>query len=155
MKFKKNKEGRTYPLKDILAKRIACLLLSVQSRFAVVMGTKANTLSIRVKWLWLVVFCLLFGGFSIYSFVGAFRNKAKAIKPSHISMPKYYHQPEAQTESAIGKRDIVRINRFKKYIDSLQQSQDGKIICDSILKARPGLMDSIRAIEQIYFSQSK
>jgi hypothetical protein len=155
MQSKKNKEENTYPLKDKLAKEIARLLMSVQSRFAEGMDTKTNALSIKAKWLWLFVFCLLFGGFSICAFIGAFTDREKTIKPSQISVPKYYDRTEVLIQSQVSDRDIKRIYRFKKYMDSLRGSQEGKIVYDSILKARPGLMDSVQAVEQIYYSQSK
>lgn len=155
MQFKKNKEENTYPMKDKIAKAIAGFLLSLQSRFALVIGTKTNKLSMKAKWLWLFVFCLLFGGFSIYAIMGPFRDRGKTIKPAQISVPKYYDRTGVQIEPLISDRDIKRIYRFKKYMDSLRSSKEGKIVYDSILKARPELMDSIHTVEQIYYSQSK
>ena len=40
-------------------------------------------------------------------------------------------------------------------MDSLTRSENGTIIYDSIVKARPGLMDSVLFIENIYQSQLK
>ena len=155
MQVEKSKEENTYLMNDKIATAIAVFLLSLQSRFALVIGTKTNALSMKVKWLWLLVFCLLFGGFSIYEIMGAFRDRGKTIKPTQISVPKYYDRTEVLIQSQVSDRDIKRICRFKKYMDSLRGAQEGKIVYDSILKARPGLMDSIQAVEQIYYSQSK
>jgi hypothetical protein len=155
MHFKKNSEHNSYLLKDRIATAIAGFLVSLQSCFAQAIGAKTNALSLKAKWLWLFFFCLLFGGFSIYVFVGAFRDRRNAVKPSQISVPKYYDRTETRIEPLVSDRDIKRIYSFKKYMDSLRGPQEGKIVYDSILKARPGLMDSIQAVEQLYYSQSK
>ena len=142
-----------------MAKGIAGFLLSMQNRFASFMNGKINNLSSRSKQIGLVLFCLLFGGFSIYAFVGAFRNtgnSGKAIKPDQVAVPKYYDRTASENkEPSVSENDIIRINRFSKYMDSLSHSVKGKAVYDSILKARPGLMDSIQVLEEIYYSQSK
>jgi hypothetical protein len=40
-------------------------------------------------------------------------------------------------------------------MESLSRSAKGRLEFDSIIKARPGLMDSIKEIEQLYYLQSK
>lgn len=42
--------------------------------------------------------------------------------------------------------EILRIQLFRQYLDSLQQSEKGRAKWDSILLFRPGLMDSIDII---------
>ena len=157
MLFKKRKgEDKEHLLKDRLANRIAGFLLSAQSRFAVFMGLKTSSMSTKTKWLSLTVFCVAFGGLSIYAFVEVFEDNRKAIKPSQVSVPKHYDGAGPKIkEHPVSEKDIKRINRFKKYMDSLHLSLGGKRVYDSILKTRPGLMDSIHAIEKIYYSQSK
>ncbi len=51
--------------------------------------------------------------------------------------------------------DEKRIRQFRKYMDSLSQSKSGSVLRDSILKARPGLMDSIRRLENILYSTNE
>jgi len=127
----------------------------VQSGFADFMSSKTKTLSTKAKWFWLAVYCVVFGGFSIYAFMGTFGGN-KVLEPSPVSFPKHYDQTGIEIkEPHVSEKDIKRINRFKQHMDSLRRSQEGKIVYDSILKTRPGLMDSIKAIEQIYYSQSK
>ncbi len=158
---KKKEVGEPNELKvqDKAAKGIAGFLLGVQNKFTSFMSARINNLSRRSKQICLGIFCLTFGGFSIHAFVGAFRDSAnseKTIKPDPVSVPKYYNQTDSPVkESPVTDRDIMRINRFKRYMDSLSLSSKGKLEYDSILKARPGLMDSIKAIEEIYYSQSK
>ena len=153
---KRIKEENRHPLKDKVARGIADFFLSVQSGFADFMSSKTNRLSIKAKWFWLAVYCVAFSGFSIYVFIGTSGGNKKVLEPSPVSFPKYYDQTEIEIkEPHVSKKDIKRINVFRKHMDSLRLSPAGKITYDSILKTRPGLMDSIRAIEQIYYSQSK
>jgi len=46
-----------------------------------------------------------------------------------------------------------RLQLFKKYMDSLRIDKDGKRIYDSILLARPGMMDSVAVLEKMYLKQ--
>lgn len=158
-KIKQVEELKESKVHDKVAKGIAGFLLSVQNRFASFMSGRINNLSSRSKQICLAIFCLMFGGFSIYAFVGAFSdtgNSGRRIKPDQVSVPKYYDRTNSEIkEPSVGERDIIRINRFKKYMDSLSKSPKGRPVYDSILKARPGLMDSIHVIEEIYYSQSK
>lgn len=55
----------------------------------------------------------------------------------------------------ITKEEFKKIEHFKKYTDSLAGSPAGKEIYDSILISRPGLIDSIILLENIYHSQIK
>ena len=162
MLLSKNKKNAREPkdsrVQDKVAKGIAGFLLSIQNSFASFMSGRINSLNNRSKHVALAIFCLLFGGFSIYAFVGAFRDRDsdKTIKPDQMAVPIYYDRTDAEVAEPSGsERDIMRINRFKRYIDSLSKSPTGRQVYDSILKARPGLMDSIKVIEQIYYSQSK
>jgi hypothetical protein len=158
-KKKKAEEPKESKVKDKVAKGIAGFLLSVQNKFASFMSGRINNLSSRSKQFSLAIFCLMFGGCSIYAFLGAFRdseNSGKAIKPDQVVVPKYYDQSDSEfKEPQVSEKVIIRINRFKKYMDSLSRSAKGRPEYDSILKARPGLMDSIKVIEEIYYSQSK
>lgn len=156
---KNGEEPRESKVQDRVAKGIAGFLLAIQNRFACFMSAMVNKLTIQSKQACLVVFCLVFGGFSIYAFVGAFRDSessAKRLKPDQVAVPKYYDRTESEiNEPSVSERDIIRINRFKKYMDSLKKTASGRPVYDSILKTRPGLMDSIQVIEQLYYSQSK
>lgn len=163
MLFSKKKkqagEQKESKVQDTMAKGIAGFLLSVQNKFASFMSGRINNLSNRSKQVCLAIFCLTFGGFSIYAFFGVFRdpgNSGKTIKPDQVAVPKYYDQADTKfKEPSVSERDIARINRFKRYMDSLSRSEKGRPEYDSILKARPGLMDSIKVIEEIYYSQTK
>src|SRR5688572_24252782 len=103
-KKKRVEEPKESEVQDKVAKGIAGFLLSVQNRFASFMSGRINILSSRSKLICLAIFCLMFGGFSIYAFVGAFSdtgNSGRRIKPDQVSVPKYYDRtnPEIKEPS--------------------------------------------------------
>lgn len=61
----------------------------------------------------------------------------------------HYAMPEVSVHKP-GAAEIGEIERFSRYMDSLSQTAGGKRIYDSICKARPGLLDSVAAVERIY-----
>ena len=143
-------------MQDRAAERIVRFLLAMQNRFVRFMSSKINRLSTKTKKNWLFIFCLVFAGFSIHVFTGAFNN-AKAVKeisPGQLSLPKYWDNKMEEMNPVVGDNDMDRIGRFEEYMDSLSKSVQGRIVYDSMVKARPGLLDSIKIIKQIY-SQTK
>ncbi|MCW3106875.1 MAG: hypothetical protein JWQ09_1381, partial [Segetibacter sp.] len=55
---------------------------------------------------------------------------------------------------SISKKEFEKIKKFKSYLDSLTKSKSGKRIHDSITANRPGLIDSLSIVENLYQSQS-
>jgi hypothetical protein len=55
---------------------------------------------------------------------------------------------------SIGKEEFQRIENFKIYLDSLVESKAGKRIYDSVIAHRPGLIDSLSILENVYQSQT-
>ena len=158
---KRNRKANEHPLKDKAARGIAKFLLRMQAKFSEFMN--ANTKNIPAKRLkiFLVAFCLFGGGFSIYLIAEAIFKEDKQqppIKIDKVNVPKYYDQSgtdEMQTEQYVDEETFKGIQAFERYMDSLQQTQSGRKLHDSILITRPGLMDSIRMLKEIYNSQIK
>src|SRR5688572_17980762 len=113
MLISKRKEKAEKPeetkVQDKVAKGIASFLLAVQREFASFMSGRINNLGIRSKQICLAIFCLMFGGFSIYAFYGAFQdsgNYEKTIKPGQVVVPKYYDQSDSEfKESRVSEKD--------------------------------------------------
>lgn len=55
------------------------------------------------------------------------------------------------TEILVDEDTWQKIQVFKQYMDSLRLSESKKY--DSIILSRPGLMDSIAMVEELYYSQ--
>lgn len=82
---------------------------------------------------------LVFGGTS--NFINA------DIAPLPISKVKTVNEkPMPETNDSILQN---RLHAFHKYIDSLARSPSGRKTRDSLLAARPGLMDSVRMAESL------
>jgi hypothetical protein len=56
--------------------------------------------------------------------------------------------------SSISKEEFQRIENFKSYLDSLAKTNAGKRIFDSIIANRPGLIDSLSIVENLYQTQT-
>ena len=158
-KNKKKNSATANSVHDKLAGGIAQFLLSLQNRFATFMSKNINRLSTKIKQLLLALFCIVCMACIVYALADAFKPLKKVgwVFPSDPPSVKMINHlsPDYSPEPTISKAEIIRIQRFKNYMDSLNQSESGKLLYDSILKARPGLMDSISTIEEFYRSQPK
>ena len=103
----------------------------------------------------LLFFCLLAGGWSGYLIVGgiAGKKKATALYINHVSVPKHY---DKAGEAGIGENGLdvqttAHLRAIKTFMDSL--AQHDQIAYDSLLRIRPGLMDTVRFLEEIYLTQ--
>jgi hypothetical protein len=119
---------------------------------------KANLISGRGKLILLIVFCLLAGSISFYAAKSSFSGKQKiSLSANSIKKPKNIHKPSKERRTSVGitHEEYLRIYNFKLYLDSIASTPSGRITFDSIITARPGLIDSILIIEHIYLSQTK
>jgi hypothetical protein len=110
---------------------------------------KTNVYSSLTKKVGLFIFCGLFLGSSVYVAVHAFNHSI--TKPLQIqAMPKPVIIPERLQVVPITKSEYERVERYKGQILSFPKTQ-----YDSLLLARPHLMDSIQLFENLYQSQLK
>jgi hypothetical protein len=137
-------------------KRILTRRIKVFARFcALKLGQKSEKLSIRKKKIWVVLFCLVYGGISA-SIILHNLNRGRAAPgiiqvghiPAHIGRTNGIRLKPFFTETALN-----RVELLKKYLDSLSRSDKDKY--DTIIIQRPRLLDSIKLFEKLYFSQSK
>ena len=143
-------------LKDKVAARVAKLLLKIQVKFSEFMSACVSKVSPKRLRLLLVVFCLLGGGFSIYLITSSiFQDEIGGFKIEKINVPKVYDGGNnLRSEQVVDEEIYKAIERFEWFMDSLRGSQMGLELRDSILKLRPGLMDSLELLKQIYKSQN-
>ena len=132
-------------LHDKTANKISSALLKVQTKTSNAMNKRIAGISGKRMTIILWVFCLFWGGLSIYFIVdGVFGSKQPAIKVDRINVPRHINRAEdEQTESRVDEETFRQIQTYKKYMDSTHQL------------IRPGLLDSINVLEQIYLSQQK
>jgi hypothetical protein len=75
-------------------------------------------------------------------------------KPAAISTPR--NMPNEEDHRVrITDNEIRHLHVFKHTLDSLSKTSDGKIKVKNMLARRPGLMDSLEMVEQLYYSQKK
>ncbi|HET7117756.1 MAG TPA: hypothetical protein VFI29_14780 [Hanamia sp.] len=125
----------------------------LQGRWADGMARLTKNFS-RQKWMVsLILFVLLAGTVSVYVAVNSFiRKENHSILIIRIKTPKYINKTgETNTDGInISAAAFDRIKKFRVYMDSLARSPAGKILYDSIVSKRPGLMDSVVFIENYY-----
>lgn len=155
----KNREKDEKPtLKDKAAKGIAGFILKMQNGFATFMGKRTEKLSSSTMKFILVIFLLSGSSLSIYFIVTAFikKEQPKALRIDRLSVPRYYNKngdEPIQPGFFISKQEHEEMQAFKTYMDSLHRTKKGKLVYDSIMLNRPGLMDSVNKLEQLYQQQ--
>ncbi len=105
----------------------------------------------------LICFALLFGGSAAYVIWRAFERPARTVRVQPVKPSGHVLQPDKEPVGAVmlTKEEIRNIRAFRRHLDSLQQTATGKRVYDSIARHRPGLLDSLAIIEQIYSQQLK
>jgi hypothetical protein len=93
----------------------------------------------------------LFGGFCLLLMISGGQQfySRQPVRPDGIQTIR---APSA-TANIGASRDTVmmkQIEAFHTYMDKLTLTQGGRKIRDSLLKARPGLLDSIKIVESMY-----
>lgn len=155
---KKEKTSLQNGNQDRIANSIVITCICLQQRWVAFMQRYAERLSTKWKAIILSVFCLCTGGFSFFLI-------AKSLTSNNIisfnvtqfksSFPAKLGDELSKPGVIITKEEYEKIEHFKQYVDSLAVSPSGKKLHDSILISRPGLVDSIIFLENIYQSQVK
>ncbi|MBX2933929.1 MAG: hypothetical protein KF825_06765 [Ferruginibacter sp.] len=156
---KKNEEDTSEPsVSDKMAGKIAVAGIKLQTAFANKMNELFRNMNSKKLKTLLIIFCLVAGGYSIYLFVNAFVNTDKessGFKVDQIHVPEHFNKsgdgqiPEANVEE----ETYNKIQDYKRYMDSLKQTKN--YLYDSIITARPFLMDTVLMLEEIYQSQKQ
>lgn len=138
---------------DKAAERIAHTGIKVQTGFANGMGRLMGNVSGGKLKVILIIFCLTVGGYSVYLFGDAlFSTEAKStIKIQQVTIPK--HADKGGDENLLSNQYVdeptyQQIVGFKKYMDSLKVAKHP--LYDSVVIARPGLMDSVQILIEAY-----
>lgn len=120
-----------------------------QRKAADYLNQKTATLSRRQTITGLMIFCLLFGGSSGFTIWHSIRSASGGIRIQTMKVPAHTIIPrnDRNDEAILTDRELDRIKAFRRYLDSLQQTEEGKAIYDSIARYRPGLLDSLAFIE--------
>lgn len=142
-----------------VAEKIAGIIINSQTKFCNMVNKQLSRLSIQKLKTMLIIFCVGAGGYSIYLIGNSIAGGGKieeVNKAARLSLPKHFQRTGNElkiTENYIDDKSFSKIEQVKNYLDSLKHSN--KKIYDSILTARPLLLDSISILEAIYYSQKQ
>lgn len=151
--FPKKRKSEGEPKTNALSKGIQAGYKRIQSGWANWMMRRTENFSLRTWLLLLILFVISTSTYSVYLAVSAIKWKGEsAITIIPVKKPRHVTGTEETAKDALGVSEIEyrRIKKFRLYMDSLEQSPSGKILYDSITSHRPGLMDSVRFIENYY-----
>lgn len=146
MKTENNKSGEIQreKLAVKIFRRIGVLLGRIQCAWAEWMNRKTARLSKRTLYISLVLFISISLVYNSIVFVGG---GATLIGFGNIKTPNKVSPPKGVDD--VYRAEVRRVKRFIKVMDSLHGAPDGRKTYDSIMHARPGLLDSARAMEKL------
>ncbi|CAN5389715.1 hypothetical protein BH11BAC5_BH11BAC5_23940 [soil metagenome] len=154
-KKRKDKPSLMYPV----FQRLGAFMDKRQRQCARYLEKKSERLNRKQQFYWLVFFCIGFGGGSLYLLLCSVESRT-----DHVFMDRMAFQQnvvKSKVDTAKNAKAVLtqslfwKINRFKKYLDSLQKTETGKARYDSIVKTSSGLLDSMHLLEQFYQQQLK
>ncbi len=152
--FRKNKIKEDSKFTNVAAGKIAKGILSIQERFADTMSATSKKWKTKQQWIFLYLVCLIPGGLSVVAVIKPFKEKISTFsKPASIHIPKLLKTDEDKI--IITDNEITKLHLFKERLDSHSKTKDGKIKVEQFVKRRPGLFDSLKMVEQMYYSQKK
>lgn len=115
------------------------------------LNKKCEHFSPRQLTVGLVIFCMVFG-FSIFFTIwnslesyGAKRMSMQMTIPKHVIV---------KDSSYSGISEMIILQKIHRQLDSLRTSENGPQALDSLKKFRPGLLDSLKVMQQIYQSKN-
>lgn len=133
--------------------------LRLQHKCAHWMERKTAHLS-RKSWiLILICFTVLTSGYSICLMIGNFSDTMINVEPITTVGKTTNGRPGSAEKDKINvlisTAEFEKIVRFRKYMERLGHSAAGKKVQDSIMRYRPGLLDSLLIVENYYHLQFK
>ncbi len=122
------------------------LFYRVQRSWANWMNSKTSGLSRKTLYISLFLFVAFSVTYNSMILIGTDRSEKMGF--GKIKLPNKLTQPKILDDAYT--TEIRRIKRFTRFMDSLSRSPTGKVTYDSIMIARPGLLDSARAMEKLF-----
>jgi len=150
----KNK-GNEAPARDKLAAVFARCIVRVQSKWAAWMQRQSERLTGRGKKTVLVLCCLLAAGYSATVIIKEISKEKPVDMDMEIAPIRVPPEIKDMQTHRQDTQVMERIRLLRTYLNSLATTPAGRKKADSLMKARPGLIDSLYYVEKIYRSQSK
>jgi hypothetical protein len=135
----------------VLDNYLQLIYLKAKARWAEWMDRNSSKLGAREIKILFIVVTALFGTLCLLLILsgGQLFYTKPSIRPDIIQTIR---APSAAitTESPADTLAMKKIRAFHSYMENLSVTEGGRKTRDSILEARPGLMDSIRILETMY-----
>lgn len=151
---KPQKHATQNTAQDMIATSIAHKCVKVQEQYARFLQSQTERLSYTTKTLLLEMFLLLSTGCSLYLIIASLiSHKNKSFSVALIEVPEHINKAGDENTKApvmVFEAEYKRIHHFQLYMDSLAKNPSGKRLYDSILFSRPGLIDSIIIMDEMY-----
>ena len=156
MKLFRKSNKKESGLSDKAAGWVASGILKTQQKFANALGKISASWKTKQQWIFLYMVCLVFGGLSTIAIIKPFNKKPRnnLSKPAAIKTVRSIPDEKAYTVR-ITDNEIQHVHAFKHTLDSISKTAEGMIKVKNLLASRPGLMDSLEMVEQLYYSQKK
>jgi hypothetical protein len=144
---------------DRLAHVVAHSLIKLQFLFVRKMNGMCKRLTAQQLKTGLFLFCITTCSYCCYLITThVFRSQPSTMKSmvAQLQIPVNINQADnaqSQRNRSIDSQTLLSISQFRYYLDSLKKFQP--LEYDSILQARPGLMDSMQMLEQFYYLPTK
>ncbi len=147
------------PAQEKIANCIVSVCILFQKKWADLMQHYTERLPRNGKLIMFSLFCIIGGSLSLYLIASSMMHGSA----SSFTVTQFKATPFAgksgdeniKADIIVTKIEYKKIQHFRLYMDSLARSPSGKKVYDSILINRPGLMDSVLFIENIFQSQNK
>lgn len=143
---------------DMLAQSWVNRCLRLQHKASLFFQGRSEKLSLSSKRLIVIAFCLISFSSCVYLVIKSLLNNNPAnLSIAPIRIPKQVAQSDSRqitVPNGVSKDEFQKIKKFRAYVDSLGSSNSGRRVYDSILRYRPGLIDSLAIVENLYKSQS-
>lgn len=143
--FWKKRKIKEQPVTDKVAAKIASGIIYLQTKFSKQMSKIVSGMTVQKVKVFLILFCVISGGLSIYFIVSSLRaKKVDPMKIERVRMPENLHRSGDEVMDNEMPLDIYQqIQDYKKYMDSIGEPM------------RKSLLDSMNILEQIYLQQQK
>jgi hypothetical protein len=155
--FRKRREIRGLETDDKVAMKIARTFIKAQIKFANLMNYYSSRISLKRMRLMSYAFCFVGTGMSLYYIAIAILKNENlnhiTIEQAKVPVLQDSNEQVLTTNGLIDEESWKKISCFKRTMDSLRDSGSSKF--DSMVLARPGLMDSLELLKEMYYSQKK
>ena len=151
MKWRKTKATPPNAAADKAAGWIARRIIRVREKWVSAMNRLMSKLSPKgQKVFWIVGIMVMVCYCSSLIAFSFSRGNTTTLGLGSIQRPLTQVTAKSTIPASVSKKALLPIIRFQNYLDSLAGTPDGKWQRDSLLKSRPGLMDSLEMVERLY-----